>query len=460
MQRIDGLLLILLLFSINIPLWFFPPSTLTSIHTHSIQTLSGIYLKRENDQIWNQFFNSHESREAHSIIESRLGGFVVTGYKIESTAGLGDEHVWMTKIDSDGNIEWERLYGGNYRGRGQSVIECQNNDLAVAGVIDNGSSYAFVFRTDPDGNLIWERILKFTEQQEAHAIMELPTGNLVICGWAWHYRPTNPLDGLAICLDGNGILQWYREYGGLEDEWFYSMSLVADQGIAFTGLTQSYGNAREGMWVVKTDFQGMVEWNRTFGGAGYDRGNSIVSNALGELTIAGFTQDIETDRYDALVVHTTSNGALLWNQTIGLELDEIAQAITLCSDGGYAFTGEISQSGDSLWTDMIVVRLNDNGVVLWQKIYGDQGNDFGISLIESLDGDLVIAGFTSSYGYQGGTAWLTCIPNAPPPAINPRQVNLPFSFLGIVLALFVLGIAVSLYFRSQRELKQRIKACT
>ena len=425
----------------------------------SIQALPGSTTQRANDQHWNQFFDENQSRYAHSLIESQLGGFVVTGYSVQSYGGLGSENVWLARLSPNGEIEWEKWFAEGHRGWGQAIIECQNNDFVIAGVIDDEFSNILVIRTDAHGNQLWEQVLNFTEHQEAYALAELPNGRLILCGWVWHYRPTNPVDGFILCLESNGAFLWFREYGGIWDDWFYSLTWIPEGCLALTGLTESYGSGMEGMWVVKTDLEGNVLWIQTFGGQVFDRGHSIVSNAQNELTIAGVTQDAETDRFDAFVVQTASNGTQIWNQTIGLELDEIARAIIHCSDGGYAITGDVSQSDENPWTDMFVIRLDDSGTVLWQKNYGGPGNDFGESLVECMSGDLVLAGSTSSYGFEGGTAWLVGIPDAPPPPIDARQVNLPFVFVGFGLALIVLGTVLAIYVSSRREYKRRIQAC-
>ncbi len=438
---------------------FAPISLSAPSLSHPIQALPGSFQQRENDQYWSQTFDDNQSRHAYSLIESHLGGFIVTGYSVQSRAGIGDEHVWIARLDPDGDIEWERWYVDGHRGWGQAVIECQNNDFVIAGVIDDEFSNILVLRTDSQGNQLWEQILNFTQHQEAYALTELPSGRLIVCGWAWHYRPTNPIEGFILCLENDGSLLWYREYGGLEDDWFYSTTWIPEGGLAFTGFTECSRRGMEGMWVVKTDLQGNVEWNQTFGGPVFDRGYSIVCNAQNELTIAGVTQDVDNNRFDAFIVQAASNGSQLWNQTIGLELDEVAKAITVCSDGGYAITGEISQSDEDPWKDMLVVRLDNEGTVLWQKIYGGQGNDFGESLVESMSGDLVLAGSTSSYGFVGGTAWLVLVPDAPPPPIDPRQVNLPIVFVGLGLALIVLGTILAVFVTSRREYKRRIQDC-
>ena len=427
-----------------------------------VNALPEAYSPRENDQQWSQLFDHEQSRQPLSIIESRQGGFVVVGHTIQGTTGLGDETVWLARTSPMGEIEWERVYMIGHRGWGEAIVECRNGDIVLAGVINDDEMFStvLVMRIDSHGNQLWQQIFNFTQHQEAYSIIELPSGNFVVCGWIWTYRPTNPIDGLLICFDASGSLLWYQRYGGLLDERFFSITYVLDGGLAVTGLTESYGNPLGQIWIVKTDLHGNIEWNVTSGGATFSRGHNIISTPQGELIIAGVREHEETERLDAFVLQTASNGTQVWNITLGEELDEAANALIACSDGGYALAGAVSQSEDSPWHDMLIVRLDDYGRVLWQKAYGEEGNDIGISLVECSDGDFVLAGTTSSFGFYRGTAWLIHIPDAPPPLVNPRQVNLPMTLLGLTLALIILGVAAVIYTISRREIKNQIKQCS
>ncbi|MFX1404993.1 MAG: hypothetical protein ACFE9D_11100, partial [Promethearchaeota archaeon] len=374
----------------------------------------------------------------------------------ESAIGLSDEHAWMAKIDLFGEVEWERSYSPNHRGWGQAVIECDNGDLVVAGAVDDEFSNVLIFRTDQLGYLLWERILNFTEHQEAYAVAELPSGDLIVCGWAWHYRPTNPVDGLVIKLDRDGSLYWHREYGGLGDEYLYSVIEDSGQGLVFVGSSESLDDNGVRMWAVNTAFDGAVKWERTFGNSAYSRGNSIIVTGAGEFTIAGVMQDMGNSRLDSYIVHTAPDGTVLWIQQLGLETDNIAHCITACSDGGYVMIGEVSHTENSPWHDIIVVRFDNDGQILWQKLYGGEGNDVGISIVEC-GGNLVFAGSTTSYGFLSGTTWLSQIPDAPPSPVDPHRLGIPVIASGLIFALIVLAVMGGIYLTSRKEIKHRIR---
>ncbi len=432
-------------------------SLITSVAPLGSLALDIEFMDRENDQLWNQFFEANGSRRPFAVIESYLGGFILTGQIVHYDVGLED--IWLARTDSNGNLEWERSFPGDKREWGQAIIECTSGELVLTGTITDSESEIFVMKTDSVGNMLWQRIFNFTRIQEAQDIVELPSGELVVCGYVRHYRPTNPVDGLIFSVNETGSLLWKREYGGQEEDYFNSLSITKDGSLILGGISNSYGNAAESMWLVKTNSLGVFEWNQTYGNFGYDKCNGISINNLGEFTLAGISEDSHTLRMNALIVHTTNNGTIVWNRTIDSDLDIAARDIVTCSDGGYALTGQISESSNTPWFDMIVIRIGNNGDTLWQKIYGGMGNDRASSLVETREGHLVIAGSTSSFGYEGGTAWLTLIPDAPPALINPSQINRPLALFGVILALLIIMIAASFFYRSHNEIKSRIRTC-
>ncbi len=456
MPKITGLLLGLLLTPFSIPLILFQPLNYESAVAQPRLTSN---LERENDFRWVQFFDNITARHPRSISECQTGGFVITGFVVESEIGLGDEHAWMARINAVGEIIWEHDYASGHRGWGQVVIECENGDFVVAGGVDDEFSNVLIFRTDRWGNLLWQRILAFTEHQEGYAVTELPSGLLVVCGWAWHYRPTNPIDGLVICLNASGQLIWHREYGGLGDDYLYSIARDSSQGLTFVGSSESFSDSSIRMWAMNTDFDGTLKWERTFGYSMYSRGNSIITTSEGELTMAGVMQDMGAGRLGSYIVHTAPDGSELWEQQLDLGTDNVAHCITSCRDGGYAMIGAVSHSENNPWHDIIVVRFDRDGNILWRKVYGGEGNDIGVSIVECREGDLVFAGSTSSYGYLSGTTWLTQIPDAPPPLVDLRRVDLLITLFGLTLALIVLAVTGGIYLVSRREIKHRIRDC-
>ena len=98
--------------------------------------------------------------------------------------------------------------------------------------------------------------------------------------------------------------QTYGGTGGTNDDLAYSLVETSDGGFALAGGTYSFGAGDCDFWLVKTDANGNMEWNCTYGGTNGDSAHSLVETSDGGLALAGYTQSISTRDYDFGLVRT------------------------------------------------------------------------------------------------------------------------------------------------------------
>lgn len=195
-------------------------------------------------------------------------------------------------------------------------------------------------------------------------------------------------------------------FGGTSTDVARSVIRTADGGSMVAGYTFSDNGDVSGnhggydMWIVKFSRTNIIEWQKTFGGAGNDGANSIIQTSDGSYVAAGFL-DAGNGFSDMWVIKFSATGTIEWEQVWGGTKEDMANSIIQTTDGGYAFTGytystDGDVSGNHGDSDISIVKLDASGNVQWQKILGGTANEFANSIIQTTDDGYAVAGLTSS----------------------------------------------------------------
>ena len=199
--------------------------------------------------------------------------------------------------------------------------------------------------------------------------------------------------------------EWNQTYGG--ESYCEALSVVqtSDGGYALAGVTTSFGASSSDFWLVKTDPAANMLWDKTYGGADYERVESVVQTSDGGYALAGVTTSFGAGGWDFWLVKTDVAGNMLWNQTYGGTSDEGAFSVVQTADGEYVIAGyttSFGAGGEDAW----LVKTDVAGNMLWNQTYGGTGNDEALSVIQTSDGGYAIAGDTTSFGAGIVDFWL------------------------------------------------------
>ncbi|MFM1877017.1 MAG: hypothetical protein RL266_2754 [Bacteroidota bacterium] len=163
-------------------------------------------------------------------------------------------------------------------------------------------------------------------------------------------------------------------------------------GILIVGSTET-GNSKEAfLW--KIDFNGNVRWQRNLGQG--TEGWSVKQTSDNALILAG-TISSQTSDKNILLMKLDLNGNTLWQQQFGGPMSDIGRDVIELQNGGFMVIGTTQSFGPGP-ASMYVVRTDDNGMELWSRTFGGDGVDGGSELLE-LDGfEVLLFGFTGSFG--------------------------------------------------------------
>jgi len=164
-------------------------------------------LNKRGDLVWDKTFGGSENDEAHSIIQTDDEGYAVTGFTVSEDTG--DRDFWVIKLDKDGNEVWDKTLGGISEDWANSIIQTKDGGYAVTGWTKSmgaGKTDVWIVKLDKRGNLVWDKTFGGSENDEAHSIIQTKDGGYAVTGWT-KSKGTGNSDVWVIKLNENGNLQ-------------------------------------------------------------------------------------------------------------------------------------------------------------------------------------------------------------------------------------------------------------
>jgi hypothetical protein len=333
---------------------------------------------------WSNTYGGSFPDNGRSGIQTVDGGFALAG----DTSNGDNDDMWLVKTDANGVAQWNKTYGGVDHDTAWSMIQTADEGFALAGYTTSYGTGGdmWLVKTDVNGVAQWN---KTYGEDRAKTVIQTADGGFALAG-----DTTSSGTGVDMWLvktDATGVAQWNKTYGGTVTDYCYSMIQTADGGFALVGRTDSYGDSNYDMWLVKTDVNGVAQWNKTYGGTASEYGFSVIQTSDSGFALAGLTDSFGAGNYDTWLVKTDANGIAQWNKTFGGINEDVARSVIQTADGGFVLAGETDSYGagnDDMW----LVKTDVIGVTQWNKTFGGIADDMAWSVIQTSDEKFVLAG--------------------------------------------------------------------
>ena len=322
-------------------------------------------------------------------------GFYATGYTHSSRAG--DEDVYLSRYDLDGNKQWESHFGGSGDDRGYWILQSYNYCFMVVGSTNsygNGGYDLYFLRVDSEGNKIDERTIGGSGNEVGYCIEKVSDQESIIAGSTDSYGKGGT-DVYLVKAFESGSKIWDKTFGGSKDDCGYSVQKTTDEGFIIAGYTYSYGAEGADVYLIKTGSNGEMQWEKTYGGTGDDYGFCVQQTSDGGYIISGSTNSYGAGGYDVYLIKTDSEGHKQWEKTFGGSKNDTGCSVAQSFHGGYMISGNTQSYGSGL-SDIYMIRTDAEGNVLWENTIGGNGNDFCSSALQTSDAGYIIAGYTDS----------------------------------------------------------------
>ena len=331
-----------------------------------------VRLDEMGDTLWTYQYNGPMSKEDlfYKVIPTSDGGFAFCGYT-RSVTGLTDDAM-ILKLNSSGQFQWIRFYGGTGKDRAQDIIQTSDDDYAVVGYTTTSPAQyydAFLLRVKSNGDTLWSRRYGAANYDDANCVRQLSDGGFILGGQS--SNGANGLDHFLVRTSATGSVYWTQRFGVATTSDNIECILVLPDGFIITGNTNSPVTGDDG-YIAKTDTGGVLVWNKTYGGSRPDDFHSINFTSDGGYIATGTTQSHSATpipESDIWLFKVNASGDSLWSRTFGGFRGDHGYSGQETSDGGFILVGYTGSYGYDVFRESYVLKTNSTGIINDSLVY-------------------------------------------------------------------------------------------
>lgn len=268
---------------------------------------------------WQKTYGGIGAEDLSDVVQTNDGGYLIAANSYSSSGnnstGLGQSDVWILKLDSNGNLEWQKSYGGEDYDSSPKIVKKTNGNFVLgassaSGVSDTKSEPSrgindyWIFEIDPMGEIIWQKTYGGDNGDHLVDIKATADGGYIVGGDSASGVSgdrTVPNNGSTefwiLKLNSVGEIQWQEVYAGNDTDWLSSVTLSKDSGYILAGMSYSGvgGDKTEpnvgnrDYWILKISEDGTKCWDKTLGALGPDQPWSGFEDREGNYVLAGWS---------------------------------------------------------------------------------------------------------------------------------------------------------------------------
>jgi len=235
---------------------------------------------------WNKSYTWGAKEHIKSIVQAPDSGFLLAGYFYN-----GDMLVYFIRTNADGDTLWTRCYAkGGFNAQIYSVQIAADGGFVAAGSMQeqfNSDVDAFIFKTDSVGNFLWAKGYGESGYDYAQQVQTTSDGGCVLAAVTYSFG-AGLADYFLVKTDSSGNLLWSKTYGGASDDRSESVVQTSDDGFLFTGESASNSQGNFDICIVRTNGIGDTIWTKNFGSIQNNEGYSLTITSDSAFAITGY----------------------------------------------------------------------------------------------------------------------------------------------------------------------------
>ncbi|MEP7233726.1 MAG: hypothetical protein ABI778_00390, partial [Ignavibacteriota bacterium] len=255
---------------------------------------------------WTKSFGGFDIDVPSKIIATSDRGYIVAGTSGSNDQDIVGHHgsidvydIWLTKLDSNGNLLWQKSLGGSDDDMANSLIQTSDRGYMVVGSSKSkdgdaagnpalGGQDLWIVRLNDNGNIMWQYTYGGSNNDIANDVVQTHDGGYIIAGYSYshdgdvadHHDTTNTSDVWILKLNKLGIIQWKKSFGGNGEDVANAIRQTADNGYVVVGNSNSrdgdvsVNHGGQDYWILKLDSTGKIQWDSSYGGSNDDIAHS------------------------------------------------------------------------------------------------------------------------------------------------------------------------------------------
>lgn len=312
---------------------------------------------------------------------------------------------------TDGQTVFNRNYDiDSVLNNALSVIQTLDGGYFTGGAdydVSSGAGRAFVLKTNSVGDTLWDKVWDFCSigGDQVRSLLQLDDSSYVVLGNTVDTVAMN-WDVFLLKLNSIGDTVWMKTYSiGTGIDLGYKIKKTNDGGFIIAGRTNSNTSGPNDYYLIKTDSAGNLQWQYQYGGVNNDDCYSIDIATDGGYILGGHTSSYGAGSADLFLLKVNNVGIFQWQKTFGTIAQDYGETVITTLDGGYIITGAIDD-GTGVW-DAHIVKTDSSGNMQWNKTFRSSSDYESLNVIKQLaDSTYILAGSTylnSSVEFEG---WL------------------------------------------------------
>jgi hypothetical protein len=218
----------------------------------------------QGDIVWSRTYPDSSLEHAVDLALTVDGGFILTGYILDSNTSYDD--AFAIKTTPDGTLQWRTVIGGDdiMDQRGYGVTQTTDGDYVVCGSTETPGDPWFdglLVRLDVGGNIVWQTTQGGSLWDELDAILPMPDGGVMAAGWTSSFSDVNHGQFWLTKTSAEGSMEWQWHLIGLSPDYCYAVISTSDSGYAMVGQTGFWNPQDSDYWLVKLSHASAPVWS-------------------------------------------------------------------------------------------------------------------------------------------------------------------------------------------------------